>query len=107
MATQRGPNAMAFGTNLFVFAVLLLFAGNAVAVFPPLTQQPPTVQPTVTPVAVDPPVIITGEPGITDPGTVVTTPEPATWLTMSIGLALVAVFAWRRNRQKQSTELCG
>lgn len=80
-------------------AAMLMTAGMAAAVFPPLYQTPTT--PT-TPVQVqttpEVPVVITGDPGeVVTP--VVTTPEPLSVVSGLIGLALVGGYMWRKQRK--------
>ena len=83
-------------------AAVLLSAGIAAAVFPPLYQQPPAAAPAAPPqitiTKVDPPVIVTGDP---DPVPTVTasTPEPATLITGLMGLMLAGGYAWRKRRK--------
>jgi PEP-CTERM motif len=107
MAARSGLRGKGLVKILFGLAVFLTLAGEAAAVFPPLYQQPAPPPPTVVTPTADPPVVIVGDPVVSDPGTVVTTPEPATWLSVSLGLLLVAGYAWRKNRQKQSQLICG
>jgi hypothetical protein len=108
MVARTGVREKQLARIVMVVAVLFAWAGNASAVFPPLYQMPPgpVIQPPVTPAAVNPPVVVAGEPAvIVDP--VARTPEPSAWVGAALGLLLVAGYTWRKGRKKQSRMICG
>jgi hypothetical protein len=108
MVTLTGERRKRLARILFVFAAFFAWAGNASAVFPPLYQQPPVqpVQLPVTPTVIDPPVVISGGP-VTEPVVVHQTPEPATWVSVSLGVLIAVGYTWRKGRKKQSQLIYG